>query len=200
MCCEARTIRLRYHAAWCCPGLVLILLKRSQPAPAAQPQHFYARKDFSPFNPICKVCPSACRIRRSPCFFCGVTGGGSRHWGPPPVSGRKVEIGLHRTGAFLRPIIGWGSRAGGYWCQPAALASQQARGDCVSSIMVQVHSCRPQGSGTILLRQRQASLVARPVAVSLPRTLRYGRLPELVHTCLFHSELPVPVHNSCIML
>ena len=106
-----------------------------------------------------------------------------------------MEIGLQRTGAFLRPIIGWGPRAGGYWCQPAALASQQARGDCVSSIMVQVHSCGPQGSGTIFLRQRQASLVARPVAVSLPRTNRYGGLPELFHTCLFHSELSVPVHN-----
>ena len=141
MCCEARTIRLRYHAAWCCPGLVLLLLQRSQPAPATQPQILYARTGCSPSNPICIECPSACRIRRSPCFFCWGTGGGSRHSGPPPVSGRKVEIGLQRNGAFLRPTIGWGSHAGGYWCQPAALAFQEARGDCVSS---------SYGAGTLL--------------------------------------------------
>ena len=43
--------------------------------------------------------------------------------------------------------------------------------------MVQVHSCRATASGTSLLRERQASLGARPLAVGLHKIQRCGAFP-----------------------
>lgn len=84
----------------------------------------------------------------------------------------------------------WGFRAAWQSSQPAALPHQAARGNCGRAIMVQVHSCRAAGSGTSLLRGKQASLIARPLAVSSQRTQRYGAsclyTPNIIALC--HGE------------